>query len=71
MLAGRFVPGSLFLGVAVPGVAVLGVLGALDSLGSYWLLPGLRLSRLVRELWLGVLRVFCGRVYTGRERERF
>jgi hypothetical protein len=52
------VPGVLVPGVLVTGLRVLGV--AIASPG------GFRLSRLLRvvtgELWLGVLRVFRGRV---------
>jgi hypothetical protein len=43
----------------------LEALEALNSLGSHLSLRGFRLPRLVCKLWLGVLRVFRGRVQAG------
>ena len=68
MLCLRGIPGSSFLGPRSWrswswALRVLGVLGALDSLGSRRPLRGFRLPRLIRELWLRVLREFRGRVY--------
>jgi hypothetical protein len=60
---------SRFLGIVLAACRalrlwVLGALGALGSLRTRRPLGGLRLPRLwlVRELWLGVLRVLSGRV---------
>jgi hypothetical protein len=52
---------SLFMAFLFLGIAVR-LSGALGSLGSRRPLRGLRLSRLVYELWPGVLRVFRERV---------
>ena len=62
---GRFVPGSSFLALRVLGV--LGALGALDGLGSRRPLPTASPhSWLVASYgWLGVLRVFRGRIRAG------
>jgi hypothetical protein len=78
LLDRRFVPSSSFLDPrswhsgswrsgswtlrVLRALEALEALEALNSLGGYRSLRGLRLPRLVCKLWLGVPRVFRGRV---------